>query len=310
MKRLIGTYQGSEKGTLMIVFGAMHGNEPAGVEALHLLFKMLEVEPITNPNFVFKGKLIGLRGHTRAMAQGKRFIHHDLNRLWTTENVTYSMSYNPEDLDEDFLEIKEINTFIISEIAQYQPEKIVILDLHTTSAHGGIFSIAAENPESLRIAKALHAPVIQGLLQGLKGTSLHYFSTENLTIPTAAVCFEAGQHQDPLSINRAIAAIIFALQASHCVNEKDINPQHTKILTDYAQSLPVLTHFLYRHAIASDDNFEMMGSFLNFQKISKGTLLAKDKNGDILAPIDCRILMPLYQKQGEDGFFLVTDEKA
>ncbi len=308
MKRLIGTYQGSEKGTLMIVFGAMHGNEPAGVEALRLLFKMLEVEPIVNPNFIFKGKLIGLRGHTRAIAQGKRFIHHDLNRLWTSENVAYCMSSNPKDLEEDFLEIKEINTLILNEIAQYQPNNIVILDLHTTSAHGGIFSIAADNSESLHIAKSLHAPVIQGLLQGLKGTSLHYFSAENLGIPTAAVCFEAGQHQDPLSINRAIAAIIFALQASHCVDKKDINPQHTKILTDYAQSLPLLTHFLYRHAISLGDDFEMQGNFLNFQKISKGTLLAKDKNGAIFAPTDCRILMPLYQKQGEDGFFLVTDE--
>jgi succinylglutamate desuccinylase len=49
----------------------------------------------------------------------------------------------------------------------------------------------------------------------------------------------------------------------------------------------------------------MLPGFNNFDKIVKGQPLAKDKNGPIYASIDGYILMPLYQKQGEDGFFII-----
>jgi succinylglutamate desuccinylase len=49
----------------------------------------------------------------------------------------------------------------------------------------------------------------------------------------------------------------------------------------------------------------MKKGYRNFQEIAQNEILATDKNGVIKAPYDCRILMPLYQKQGNDGFFLV-----
>lgn len=305
VKRVIGTYEGKEKGTLLLVFAAIHGNEPAGVHALEFLFKMLEVEPITNPSFDFNGKIIGIKGHTRAFEQGKRFIKRDLNRQWSDENVEKILASPIELLDEEGLEIKEILAFIKKEIESYRPEKITILDIHTTSAQGGIFTIPVENQESIAIAKQLHAPVVLGLLNGIEGTTLQYFNTKNLKIPTTSVCFEAGQHHEALSTNRAIAAILFTLKAIGCIDEKNINPQHTKVLEDYAKNLPVLTTFFHRHPVNENDFFKMEKGFENFQAVKKGTLLAKDKNGAILAPEDCRILMPLYQNQGEDGFFLV-----
>jgi succinylglutamate desuccinylase len=305
VNRVIGTFEGSEKGSLLLVFAAMHGNEPAGIHALEFLFKMLEVEPITNPKFDFRGKIIGLRGHTRAIAQGKRFIQRDLNRQWSDENVEKILDSPIELLDEEGLEIKEILELIKNEIEIYQPKKITILDIHTTSAQGGIFSIPAENQESINLAKKLHAPVVLGLLNGIKGTTLQYFNSKNLQIPTTSLCFEAGQHDEPLSINRAIAAILFTLNGVDCIDEKNINPQHTKVLEDYAKELPSVATFFYRHAVKKDDFFQMEKGFQNFQFVKKDTLIATDKNGKIFAPKDCRILMPLYQQQGEDGFFLV-----
>ena len=87
LERVIGQYTGEVKGPLLIVLGGMHGNEPAGVKAIDLLFKMLEVEPITNPEFKFHGKIIGIRGNLRALEEGKRFIVKDINRQWIPEQV-------------------------------------------------------------------------------------------------------------------------------------------------------------------------------------------------------------------------------
>ncbi len=306
-KRIIGIHEGVDMDTLCIVVGAMHGNEPAGVRALELIFKMLEVEPITNPDFRFRGRLIGIKGHLKAFQNGVRYIGRDLNRLWTVDNIALVQSSNFDNKDQDLCELKEILNLIHQEIRQQKPKQIVFLDIHTTSADGGIFTIPANTQNDILLASELHAPVVKGLLKGLEGTSLQYFNTQNLGVPTSAICFEAGQHNDPLSINRAIAAIINLLKATNCIVAQDVENQHTKILKDYANGLPTLTELSYCHKIQNGDHFKMKAGFKNFEKIKKGDVLAEDKQGAIYAKEDGYILMPLYQTKGEDGFFVVKD---
>ncbi|HFB99341.1 MAG TPA: succinylglutamate desuccinylase [Phaeodactylibacter sp.] len=309
-KRIIGSYTGQKRGPLLIVFGAMHGNEPAGVEALKLMFGMLEIEPITNPDFEFSGKLVGLVGNVRARKMGLRFINRDLNRQWTPENVSRIQNSPLDNLDEEDLEIKEILEVIHHEIATYQPEKLVILDLHTTTAAGGIFSIPQENKESLRIAIELHAPVIKGLLKGINGTTLHYFTTDNLGVNTVAVTFESGQHQEQLSVHRAIAALTNCMRTIGCVKESHVENRHDAILEEYSKGLPKVAELITIHSIDPEDNFQMAPDYVNFQPVKKGQILAFDKSGKITAAEDGLVLMPLYQKQGEDGFFLIKTLEA
>ena len=304
-ERIIGTYTGKEKGPLLIVFGGMHGNEPAGVKALEKMFEMLEVEPIANPDFNFKGKLVGLRGNIRAMRAGKRFIVKDLNRQWTPENVHRIKNAPIENLDAEDLEIKENLEVIESIIADYQPDKIVVLDLHTTTAFGGIFSIPTNEPESIRIAVELHAPVVKGLLKGIKGTSLHYFNNDNFEPDTVAVCFESGQHNEELSINRAIAALTNCMRTLGCVEANHIENKHDSLLIEYSKDLPKIADLITVHDIKPGDDFKMAPGYKNFQAVAKGETLASDRNGEIAAIDDGLILMPLYQKQGDDGFFLI-----
>jgi succinylglutamate desuccinylase len=45
----------------------------------------------------------------------------------------------------------------------------------------------------------------------------------------------------------------------------------------------------------------------NFQAIQRGQRVAVDRDGDIGSPSTGRILMPLYQGLGEDGFFVARD---
>ncbi len=304
-RRVIGRFTGKDRGPLLICIAGVHGNEPAGVKALDLMFKMLEVEPITNPEFTFKGRMLGLLGNLKAFKKGQRFIEKDLNRQWTPENVQLVRQSPADQLPPEKQEMKELLEIIESEIKEYQPEKLVILDLHTTTAHGGIFTIPTEDEESLGIAIELHAPVITGLLRGIRGTTLHYFKKETTNVPTVALCFESGQHNDPLSINRAIAAITNCLRTIECVKATDVENRHDALLQEYSNGLPKVADLISIHSIKPGDEFRMEPNYENFQPVSKGALLATDKNGEITAPEDALVLMPLYQKQGDDGFFLV-----
>ena len=310
LTRLIGKYTGATRGPLLICIGGIHGNEPAGVKALDLMFKMLEVEPITNPAFQFKGRIVGLRGNLRALQLGKRYINRDLNRQWTKENINRVLSSDDSLLDEEDLELKELYETICEEVKDYQPDKIVILDLHTTTAFGGIFSIPTDDPESVRIAVELHAPVIKGLLNGIQGTTLHFFDNNIFTAETVAVCFESGQHKEELSINRAIAAITNCMRTIGCVEAAHIEHRHDSVLMEYSKGFPEISELIGVHSIKIGDDFKMMPNYKNFQTVKKGEILAQDRHGIIKATEDGLILMPLYQKQGDDGFFLIRELEA
>jgi len=308
--RVIGKYEGKERGPLLIVFGAMHGNEPAGVKALEQMFQMLNREPEQNPDFVFYGKMVGLIGNLNAYQKGKRFIKKDLNRQWTKENIERINNSLTADLDEEDIELKALLAAIHAEINEYQPTKIVFLDFHTTTAFGGIFTIPQEVPESLAIAVELHAPVVKGLLKGIQGTTLHYFTEENFGSGTVAVTFESGQHNEPLSVNRAIAALTNCMRTIGCVEAAHIENRHDKILIDFSKGLPKIAELITIHSIQPDDDFEMVPNYKNFQTVKKGETLARDRHGEIKAMDDGLILMPLYQKQGDDGFFLIKTLEA
>lgn len=307
MDRVIAKYYGRKRGPMLILLGAMHGNEPAGVKAIDLMGKMLEVEPITNPEFVYQGMMLGIVGNLKAMRQGQRFVDRDLNRTLTADNVDLIKDTPLSELANEKREIKEILTLIQEEIDLYKPDKVVVLDLHTTSSYGGIFSIATDDPESLRIAIELRAPVVTGMLKGIRGTTLHFFNSENLGVPTTTIVFESGQHHEPLSINRAVAAITNCMRTIGSVDPSMVENQHDHLLITYSENLPKVTRLVMSHPLRPQDGFKMEPDFKNFQEVKKGQLLATDGNGPIYAETDGRILMPLYQEQGEDGFFLVEE---
>jgi succinylglutamate desuccinylase len=305
MQRIIGQYGSGKNKPMLLAIGGIHGNEPAGEKAIEKLLQMLDNEVDKNKNFTFNGHFVGLRGNLKAIEKKTRFLKKDLNRQWTKENIERIFSSSNEILDAEDLELKDLLNHIKDSIAENKPSKVLLLDLHTTTADGGIFVVVTDDDESFEAAKAIPAPMIKGLLRGLDGTTLHYFTSENLGVSSAAICFEAGQHDDPLSVNRAIAALVNALKAVGCIEAQDIEPHHSAILKEYAKHLPPISELLYCHKIKENDAFEMKKGYQNFQEILKDEILATDKNGVIKAPYDCRILMPLYQKQGSDGFFLI-----
>ena len=256
-QRIIGRYTGEEKGPLLIVVGGMHGNEPAGMKALERMFDMLKVEPDHNPAFRFKGRMLGLRGNTRAIGKNLRFIDKDFNRIWTKKHVDKIKASAIGQLQNEDLELREMIDLIEAEIASYQPDKIILLDLHTTTAHGGIFSIPSSEKGSLDVALELHAPVILGLIKGIDGTLLHYFRTENIKTKTVSVAFESGQHQEGLSVNRAIAAITNCLRTIGCVQAEHIENKHDELLMTYSKNLPKITELITVHRIKEGDDFKI-----------------------------------------------------
>jgi succinylglutamate desuccinylase len=306
-KRIIGQYEGAttdEFRTLFIVFGSIHGNEPAGVRALQRLFRALEASLEGN----FRGRIVGLWGNLAASAQGVRYLERDLNRLFSFAEIERVRAIAPPLRQAEDRELAELLDCIETQIQNFRPTALVFLDLHTTSAQNGIFAIPPDaDTESDALAQRLHVPVVRRLTEGIGGTVLHYFNASNMGIPTRCIGLEAGQHDDPQSVNHALAVVVEALEAVGCLSVCSL-PDFAalrQVLRDETRSLPRVVELSYVHPIMAADGFVMLPNFQNFQSVVRGQLLAHDRHGAVVSPQDALILMPLYQAKGNDGFFLV-----
>jgi succinylglutamate desuccinylase len=295
--RLLGEHTADELGTQLICLASIHGNEQAGVEALkNVLYLLDTVCPLK------KGRLVGLIGNLKALNEGKRFIHADLNRLWSVQQIEHAYQKPEEQRCAEENELVELHNCINKFIQEYNGPTI-LLDLHTTSANGGAFSIAPSHKTSKFMAANLCVPAISGVEKVLKTTIMSYFSQKQVP----GIAFEAGQHLDPQSITITEAAIWMAMATNGMIDsscKQSLHAQQT-LVNASDKNMPPRLKFLYRHAVSDDHDFSMLPGFVNFMPVKKGQPLANNKDGIIKSPFDGLILMPLYQKQGEDGFFIV-----
>ena len=302
LQRLIGSYGGDEPGPLVICFGGLHGNEPAGVQALQEIVQTLHR---TAPRC--KGKFLALAGNLAALAQGRRFVERDLNRMWAAERVralnaqTLPTAETTEDREQ-----KELLALIETAL-QSKPGAAIFLDLHTTSADGAPFALISDTLTNRRLAQALGTPLILGLEESVDGTILDYINE----LGHAAIGFEAGQHDAPQSVQNSIAAIWITLVEAGCIAPADVPdlPALRDTLRRASRGLPSVFEVRYRHAITNEDQFVMQPGFANFAPVTKHQGVAADRRGTVRVPESGFLFMPLYQAQGEDGFFLVREVK-
>ncbi len=295
--RVLGRIEGPEPGPTLIVVGGLHGNEPAGVKALLRLLPRLTADPTG----VTRGRVVGLSGNRKALRAKRRYLYHDLNRYWMPQRVE-ELRAAEEPLggeDEELVQLdREIRRLI-----EEADGRVYLLDLHTTSGPKLPFATLDDSLRNRPFAFAFPVPVVLGLEEELAGTlSIH---VETLGVITAG--FESGMHDAPESVERAEAVIWIALEASGVLAEgsrPEVAAARHRLAQECAD-LPEVVEVRYRHAITPADGFRMDGGYVNFQPISVTEKLGQDHHGPITSPLSGLMLMPLYQEQGADGFFVV-----
>ena len=308
--RTIGTFEGEIPGPRIIAISAIHGNEPAGVRALEMVFKALKQERSSNPAFQFRGKLLGMIGNLQAFQLNQRFLEQDLNRMWAINKLDEINASTSGDLTAESREVRDIFDYISVECQSSTTEPTVFIDLHTTSAEGGVFSIPTDEADSLVLAKHLGAPAIIGLQGTIPGTLLGFaatggFSTQSPATLPICIAFEAGQHESPHAISLTAHAIVQCLRTMGNIEQNGLAEFSESLHLPLPAYVPPVVRFIYAHHIAAEDKFKMRPGYVNFQPVQQGEHLADDRHGPVLSPDKGLILMPLYQARGSDGFFIV-----
>jgi hypothetical protein len=277
----------------------MHGNEPAGVLALQNVLPQ-----ISAAGGIEGGEFVALAGNLEALRQGCRFVRQDLNRAWNPERLYDLQNGGRQGASfEDREQLELLDAF--EENLGRARGAAYLLDLHTTSGGGGPFATVSDTLINREFAQAIPTPMILGLEELVEGTLLEYMNERGLI--TAG--FESGQHAEEVAVDRAEAAVWLALAGTGLLPPA---LQHRadaarRYLERDTASLPRVLEMRYRHGVREADGFRMMPGYENFQPVVEGEVVATDQDGEVRATESARILMPLYQEQGEDGFFIVRE---
>lgn len=300
--RVLGVARGERDGPTLIAIGGVHGNEPAGVEAILAVLESLASDPAS-----LRGEFVGLTGNRIALSRGRRFIDVDLNRIWSYDGQGSARAELRRELGLDLVEVREQVDLrqAIVEVAKRATGPVYVLDLHTTSGEGAGFTAIGDTLANRRFASAIPVPLVLGLEELVDGTLLEFLDESGFV----SAVFEIGQHEEAVAGRRGVAGILIGLAAAGLLDgERDSRVARARrYLTAATRSLPRIVEMRERHAIRVGDRFRMLPGFKNFQPITAGQTLAEDRDGPVLSDRTGRILMPLYQELGDDGFFLVRE---
>lgn len=291
--RVIAELRGAGPGPTLIVIGGVHGNEPAGIVAARAVIGALDHDAV-------RGELIALVGNLRAGAAGRRQLAHDLNRLWTEERIAAARtgSGDGETAAPELRELVELAGVIEAAIARARGP-IYLLDLHTTSAPGFPFAVVGPTAEHRRFAQAFQLPGITGLEEALPGVLTGHYGRRGCV----TLAIEGGQHTASATADNLAAIVTIALEASGVVDAMPGAAPARDYLARVRGELPALIEVAVRHPVRPEHAFRMEPGFANLHRTAAGTLLAHDVGGEIRAPFDGILLLPLYQPDGDDGFF-------
>ncbi|OUS02358.1 aspartoacylase [Flavobacteriales bacterium 33_180_T64] len=295
--RIIGRLEGKTKGPSIVFFGGIHGNETAGVFALKEVFDQLS-------SINIQGNAIAVSGNLKALETNQRYIDSDLNRLWTHSNLEAI-----ETSDATNCEQKEQNELfqILKDIISSNTGPFYFIDLHTTSSKTLPFITINDALINRKFSYLFPVPIVLGIEEYLNGPLLSYINE----LGYVSLGFESGQHNDKDAISNSISFIHLALAHSKVLKPESIAglPIYHNQLKGQSRGLDKIYEVVYMHEIRNGDAFQMNLGFESFESINKGTFLAQNNGIKINSKYSAKLFMPLYQKKGREGFFLIREIK-
>jgi predicted deacylase len=276
--------KGLKEGPHLLIFGAIHGNEPCGAAGIGKCIELLKTRfwqlqagtltlvPVCNP---------------RAFEQKKRYTEENLNRVFCKHD-------HPKSYEQG----------LANELTALVDECDYLLDLHSQSSKGQPFVFEDyEDPQTIAFARTLGPAII------LKGWPEMYADRPDLNAGDTTgyahaqgkitALIECGQHDDPGGPAIAFAAIENAL--AHLGMIDAVKAAANKIST-VVRGRKVYT--------VPPEGGKLTQNWQHLQDVANGQELAVSSTGQtIRAPENSVVILPKsWAGPGEEWFYLGTRE--
>lgn len=276
-------YESGIEGPRFIVFGAIHGDEVCGPTAIRRVMGDIESGSLS----LTKGALVCVpEANPEALKTRRRYIEENLNRI-------FRKTENPASYEER----------LANELCTLVDESDIMLDIHSSFAPGPVnLFVDYPTPENESFAKALNAEFSiydwQKVYEENEDGFLSY-TTDRYAYEAGkiGILFEAGQHEDPASVQVAYEAILTSLR-------------HFGMLAGEPSTTDRVARRVHMDKVygkhAEGDVF--VGDWSHLQILPADTLVATRENGEeIRTTHESVILFPkTYAQPGGEWFYLGT----
>jgi len=301
--RALGSYESERPGPTLIAIGGMHGNEPAGIEAIGRVFDRLRAE---RPP-AFAGRLVGVAGNLSALNHPDRTVRYvdaDINRLFTPAELRSGR---------DTVEHREARALlgvIEDEIARARGP-VFLLDLHTVSSASPPFASLSDSLPARAFARHFPIPIFLGFEEHLPGLLSDYVTT---SLGCVSMIVEAGQHDAPESVDVHVATIMTGLHAAGVLTlpespEGERDPR--RVLAQAAGGRARCVYDVRHREPIVSPAFTMEPGMHAYRHLGRHRpVIARDGGVELVSPVPGRLFMPNRQpvkRPGDDGFFVVVE---
>lgn len=263
-----------------------HGNELCGLEALSNVLKILKRKVL------LKGSIMMVVNNLKAAE--KALNAKNLKDSLDARYIDVNMNRLPENL----LKLTKDKRYEIRRALELIPvwKKFdYAIDIHSMTQNSQPILIVTKNLSQETIEGFLMRTIIKNIENVQIGKPAFAFYGRNSRVEVVEI--EAGQHDDPKSVNIAMQSILAMLK-----NLKMI-PDDTSRKTNSEKK-----EYVVVSSVMAEKSMVMSRRFRNFERVKKGEILARTPEREIRSPLAGHIVMVPRGKKiikiGEEAFFL------
>lgn len=251
-------------GPRVVMFSGVHGDEISGIHAVEKLF----FDFFTGARTLRKGSLTLARANAQAFAAGRRYVKHNLNRLFRDE-------YGP-DIDRDSYEYKRAQ-----ELKPVLCDCDYFLDLHSAPIAQEPFLIAEE--PAIDFAAKLGLPyIIMGWNKfsagSTGGDAENYANAQG----AKATTLESGSHFEKRSNDVAYRTVLALLSQLGMIDAVAAEKHADAEIID-----------MYAVVTKEADDFRYAGDVANFQRFARNEAFAFQNGKPVTVREDSILLIPM-----------------
>ncbi len=274
-------------GPHLVFVGALHGSEPASVEAMIDFHKYF-----TKNNHALKhGKITFIIGNPEAYAQNLRFIDINMNRVFTDNILPNS--------------VEERRAIEVMKFLKENKDISFLLDMHSVSVGNFQAVIYASDEKSKDLSTKITNIKLHFSTEETHTPGLIVSVANQLNIPSLAI--ECGNNTASSTVNVALEHVVMAINHFNLMDQEKL-PIIEVVETDNQDVIEV---YKFIAPIKPGINFKfIVDDVKTGTKVKSGQIFATDDIQKHVAPIDCYIIMPdKNPKLGDhDAGFLAIKE--
>ena len=282
-------------GPEVVIYGAIHGNEPVGIEAIVKFISLIDNHKIQ----LIKGQITFVLGNPPAYLVNRRLIDSNLNRAFEPMELDYPEVFDTKKPNNSKSTVSQNNDYEKTRAREIQkylsslPQLDYCLDLHSVSVGDLKIAISRSEPEQVEFMNSVSnlSKQLTYDSNSMTGTTMD----EGWRRGAKNCVIECGNHNDPEAFKFGLEHILRLLSQAKMIPQLELRESPKPIIRYNAiTKVEVGEQFQWRLPVITSDAFVpkncIISTLVDNQQLELNQKIENMKKQ--IASDDCYLLMP------------------